>query len=116
MVQICEIKLCKFDNDSNDEFSLFFLKLPLPIISNSQNKNIKQAKFTCFADHYFVALVQIKQNVTGDLDVKWEFNPISLGYAISYACCALKQCTLLSFAAFNPGELNGYWPRLGKYM
>ena len=31
-----------------------------------------------------------------------------------YVCCALGQGTLLSFAPLHPGELNGYWSRLGK--
>ena len=31
-----------------------------------------------------------------------------------YVCCALGQGTLLSFAPFHLGELNGYRPTLGK--
>ena len=31
-----------------------------------------------------------------------------------YACCALGQGTLLSFAPLHPGELSGYRPWLGK--
>ena len=33
-----------------------------------------------------------------------------------YACCALGQGTLISFAPLDPGELNGNRPRLGKRL
>ena len=75
----------------------------------SSRKTLTHCKGVCLAGEKKVPMVRHHGTVAFCAEGPWI--EIGTGPKIScYACCALGQGILLSFAPLHPGELNGYWP------